>query len=233
MAAISAFDVGRRRCTISTPTSRASPSATRTASRHELVCDFIAGCDGFHGPSRQAIPRRRDHRASAHLSVRLARHPRRGAASSPRADLFATTTRLRACSARARRRCSAYYVQCDPHDELDAWPDDRIWHELQRAFRHSDGWTLVEGPIFQKGIDRACAAMSASRCNMAGCSSPATPRISCRRPAPKASTSPSPTCWCSRGARCLVQEARPHRARLLQRQCPARGFGNASASPGT
>jgi p-hydroxybenzoate 3-monooxygenase len=42
--------------------------------------------------------------------------------------------------------------QCDPDDDIDAWPDGRIWDELHRRFETRDGWTLAEGPILEKGI---------------------------------------------------------------------------------
>jgi p-hydroxybenzoate 3-monooxygenase len=44
------------------------------------------------------------------------------------------------------------YVQCDPDDSIDAWPDERIWAELQARLELSDGWRLQEGPILDKGI---------------------------------------------------------------------------------
>src|SRR5262249_34851671 len=45
-----------------------------------------------------------------------------------------------------------YYLQCDPHDEADAWSDERIWAELHGRLAGDDGWRLAEGPIFQKGV---------------------------------------------------------------------------------
>src|SRR5205085_9841153 len=47
---------------------------------------------------------------------------------------------------------SRLYLQCDPSDSIDAWPDERIWEELQTRFATYDGWTLNEGPILEKGI---------------------------------------------------------------------------------
>jgi p-hydroxybenzoate 3-monooxygenase len=44
------------------------------------------------------------------------------------------------------------YVQCDPEDRLENWPDERIWEELRARLATEDGWVLKEGPIFQKGI---------------------------------------------------------------------------------
>jgi len=44
------------------------------------------------------------------------------------------------------------YVQCDPHDDLAAWPDERIWQELVTRLQTCDGWNLIQGKIFQKNI---------------------------------------------------------------------------------
>jgi p-hydroxybenzoate 3-monooxygenase len=117
---------------------------------HELRCDIIAGCDGFHGVSRESIPagvltiRRRDYPFSwlgilANVApstdeLIYANHPRGFALHSLRSP---TVSRL--------------YLQV-PHDEdLAAWSDDRIWDEL-RVRLATDGWTLVDGPIFERGI---------------------------------------------------------------------------------
>jgi p-hydroxybenzoate 3-monooxygenase len=47
---------------------------------------------------------------------------------------------------------SRMYLQVDPHEEIENWSDDRIWDELHRRVDLPDGWTLQEGPIFEKGI---------------------------------------------------------------------------------
>jgi p-hydroxybenzoate 3-monooxygenase len=44
------------------------------------------------------------------------------------------------------------YVQCDPGDDLAAWPDERIWHELTLRLRTRDGWELIRGEITQKAV---------------------------------------------------------------------------------
>ncbi len=44
------------------------------------------------------------------------------------------------------------YVQCPPDDDLAAWPDERIWHELHARLETNNGWKLIEGPVVQKGI---------------------------------------------------------------------------------
>ena len=47
---------------------------------------------------------------------------------------------------------SRLYVQCDPADAIEAWPDERIWEEMHTRFETEDGWQLNEGPIIEKGI---------------------------------------------------------------------------------
>ena len=69
---------------------------TKGGESHELACDFIAGCDGFHGVSRAGHPAGRAPHLREGLSVRLARHPVRDAARQSRADLHQPRARLRA-----------------------------------------------------------------------------------------------------------------------------------------
>ncbi|MGH6990595.1 MAG: FAD-dependent monooxygenase, partial [Stellaceae bacterium] len=63
------------------------------------------------------------------------------------------------------------YLQCDPNDDIANWPDARIWAEFQARFAY-DGWTLVEGPIFQKSIlamrSFVCETMRWGRLFLAG-----------------------------------------------------------------
>jgi p-hydroxybenzoate 3-monooxygenase len=48
---------------------------------------------------------------------------------------------------------SRLYLQCEPDEDLERWPDDRIWEELERRFALRDGgWSLNQGPIFEKGV---------------------------------------------------------------------------------
>jgi p-hydroxybenzoate 3-monooxygenase len=49
-------------------------------------------------------------------------------------------------------RLTRLYLQCAPDESLDAWPDERIWSELQTRLATDDGWTLQEGPIVEKSI---------------------------------------------------------------------------------
>ena len=79
---------GRRRQRARLRRQRARACATaRTAQTHTIECDFIAGCDGFHGVCRASVPKDRDHAAREGLPVRLARPAGRRAAGVARADL--------------------------------------------------------------------------------------------------------------------------------------------------
>jgi p-hydroxybenzoate 3-monooxygenase len=116
----------------------------------ELVCDVIAGCDGFHGVTRATV---------AGVATRVATREYPFAwlgilAHVPPSNaevIYANSERGFALHSMRTPQISRLYVQCEPADELDAWPDDRIWEELHLRLAH-DGWTLHEGPIFDKGI---------------------------------------------------------------------------------
>jgi p-hydroxybenzoate 3-monooxygenase len=136
----------------------------------ELVCDFIAGCDGFHGPSRQAIPHNaiEEHQIIypwGWLGI-LAEAPR-----SYHELIYSRHDRGFALLSTRSPTVQRIYVQCDPHDKLEAWPDHRIWQEMQARFAFP-GWTLAEGPIFQKGIvgmrSYVCDPMQHGRLFIAG-----------------------------------------------------------------
>jgi p-hydroxybenzoate 3-monooxygenase len=118
--------------------------------RHEVRCDVIAGCDGFHGISRPAIPAgqlttwQRDY-PYAWLGVLAevppstdeliyAHHPRGFALHSLRSPLV-----------------SRLYLQVPVEEDIAAWPDERIWAELQTRFA-LPGWELKEGPILDKAV---------------------------------------------------------------------------------
>jgi p-hydroxybenzoate 3-monooxygenase len=116
----------------------------------ELACDAIAGCDGSHGVCRESIP--------AGVTSEFTREYPFGwlgilAAVAPSIDELVYTHHERGfalLSLRSPER-SRYYLQCRPDEDLDEWPDERIWEELQRRTT-LEGWTLAEGPILEKGV---------------------------------------------------------------------------------
>jgi p-hydroxybenzoate 3-monooxygenase len=116
----------------------------------ELECDVIAGCDGFHGICRPAIGRER---------LRIAEREYPFAWLGILADVAPSTDELiyayheRGFAMHSLRSptLSRLYLQVDPDESIDAWPDDRIWEELHRRLA-ADGWSLREGPIVEKAI---------------------------------------------------------------------------------
>ncbi len=117
----------------------------------ELHCDFIAGCDGFHGICRPAIPEgvlRAYERTYPFgwLGI-LAEAP-----PSSHELIYAHHERGFALLSMRSPRISRLYVQCPPEDDLAAWPDERVWQELHARLETVDGWKLMEGPVIQKGI---------------------------------------------------------------------------------
>jgi p-hydroxybenzoate 3-monooxygenase len=116
-----------------------------------IECDFIAGCDGFHGVCRPSFP-------EGVLRVYERDYPFGWlgilAAVAPSTDELIYCNHERGFALHSLRspELSRLYVQCDPGDSIEAWPDDRIWEEMHTRFATDDGWTLNEGPIVEKGV---------------------------------------------------------------------------------
>jgi len=130
-----------------------SPRVTyRTADGEprELVCDIIAGCDGFHGPSREMLP-------PEELRVLERGYPY--AWLGILADVAPSTEELiyahhpNGFSLHSLRslKVSRLYVQVPADEDIADWPDERIWAELQTRLG-LPGWTLHEGAVREKGI---------------------------------------------------------------------------------
>jgi len=117
---------------------------------HELECDFVAGCDGFHGVCRPSMP-------AGALRTFEREYPYGWlgilAAVAPSNDelVYAHHERGFALLSLRSPELSRLYLQCAPDEDIDLWPDDRIWEELQ-ARLGIDGWKLHEGPILEKGV---------------------------------------------------------------------------------
>ncbi len=115
-----------------------------------LYCDFIAGCDGFHGICRPAIE------AALTLYERVYPFAWLGilaqAAPSSEELIYCHHERGFALHSMRSPQITRLYLQCDPEEDLANWPDDRIWSELQTRFDTTDGWKLNRGEITQKGI---------------------------------------------------------------------------------
>jgi p-hydroxybenzoate 3-monooxygenase len=117
---------------------------------HELRCDVIAGCDGFHGVCRDAVP-------AGALTVREHVYPFGWlgvlARVEPSSDelIYCHHDRGFALHSMRSPEITRLYLQCDPEEDIERWPDERIWDELQTRFAR-DGWSLKEGPILEKGV---------------------------------------------------------------------------------
>jgi p-hydroxybenzoate 3-monooxygenase len=117
----------------------------------DIACDFIAGCDGFHGVSRPSIPSR-----VRKEFVRVYPFGWFGilAQAPPATEELIYAHHERGFSLISTRspQIQRLYLQCDPDDSTDNWSDDRIWAEFHARLANRDGWKVIEGPIFQKGI---------------------------------------------------------------------------------
>ncbi len=118
---------------------------------HRIDCDFIAGCDGFHGVSRKSVPQdaiREFERVYPFGWLGLL-------AEVPPVShelIYANHPRgFALCSMRSATR-SRYYVQCTLEDRVEAWSDDRFWDELRRRLPVAHAEALVTGPSFEKSI---------------------------------------------------------------------------------
>jgi p-hydroxybenzoate 3-monooxygenase len=116
-----------------------------------LECDFIAGCDGFHGVSRSAIPAE-----ALRIHERVYPFGWLGilAEVAPASDelIYAYHERGFALLSMRSPQISRLYFQCDPEEDINEWSDDRIWSELRTRFAKHDLWQLADGPVLQKGI---------------------------------------------------------------------------------
>lgn len=118
---------------------------------HGIDCDFVAGCDGFHGVCRQSIP---DDRLSTHERVYPFGWLGLLADTPPVAPELIYTSHDRGfalCSMRSQHR-SRYYLQCRLDDRVEDWPDDRFWAELKRRLDPEAAAKLVTGPSLEKSI---------------------------------------------------------------------------------
>jgi p-hydroxybenzoate 3-monooxygenase len=131
-------------------TARPSITYVHNGRRGELECDVIAGCDGFRGVCRDSIPP-----GVLQLHERVYPFGWLGilatVAPSTEELIYAYHERGFALHSLRSPKLSRLYLQVDPYEPIEDWPDERIWEELHRRFER-EGWTLHEGPIIEKGI---------------------------------------------------------------------------------
>jgi p-hydroxybenzoate 3-monooxygenase len=117
----------------------------------ELQCRLLAGCDGFHGVCREAIP-------AGVLSFYERVYPFAWfgvlAQAPPPSDelIYAAHERGFALYSMRSREISRLYLQVAPDEEAVNWPDARIWRELRRRLGEEAGERLKDGPILEKGV---------------------------------------------------------------------------------
>ncbi len=117
----------------------------------EVVCDFVAGCDGSHGVCRQAIPEEclrvyeREY-PFAWLGI-LAK-----AAPSSGELVYSLHERGFALFSMRSPAVTRLYLQCAPDEDIEDWPDERLWGELTARLSTVDGWRPNRGDVMQKGI---------------------------------------------------------------------------------
>jgi p-hydroxybenzoate 3-monooxygenase len=117
----------------------------------QITCDFIAGCDGFHGICRPSIP-------EGVFTVYERAYPFGWlgilAESKPPSEelIYCHHERGFALFSMRSPHITRLYIQCEPNEEIANWPDDRIWQELETRLHAGGDLILKEGAIIQKGI---------------------------------------------------------------------------------
>jgi p-hydroxybenzoate 3-monooxygenase len=118
---------------------------------HEVICDFIAGCDGFHGVCRPSIPE-----GALGVYERIYPFAWLGvlADAAPSSDQLVYTHHDRGFALFSMRspKVTRLYLQVDREEDIANWPDDRVWEELQTRMTTRDGWSPNVGPVTQKSI---------------------------------------------------------------------------------
>jgi p-hydroxybenzoate 3-monooxygenase len=146
--AIEGFDRAPRK---GAPNEGATIRFRHDGAAHEVVCDFIAGCDGSHGICRPSIP-------AGQVQLYEREYPfawlgiLADAPPSSEELVYALHDRGFALFSMRSTSVTRLYLQVAPDERIDDWSDDRIWSELLLRLRTGDGWAPNAGPILQKGI---------------------------------------------------------------------------------
>ena len=139
--------------------------------REEISCDYVAGCDGSFGVCRTGIPE--------NVRTQYTRTYPFGwfgilVQGPPSTEELIYTLHDRGFALVSTRspEVQRLYFQCDPQDDVEEWPDERIWDELSTRLATHDGWELAGGEIFQKDIVKmrsfVCEPMQHGRLFLAG-----------------------------------------------------------------
>lgn len=131
-------------------TDKTSVTFKTNGDHHVIECDFIAGCDGFHGPSRQAIPA--DKRKEFHKEYPFGWLGILSETAPLPILMYANSDRGFALCSMRNPLLSRYYVQCPLTDSVDAWSDDRFWSELFARIPADQASQIETGPSIEKSI---------------------------------------------------------------------------------
>lgn len=124
---------------------------TQAGSSQRIDCDFVAGCDGFHGVSRKTIPDdvRKEYEKVypfGWLGILSETPP------VSHELIYANSERGFALCSMRNENLSRYYIQCDLSDRIENWSDDAFWAELKHRLPSKVATKLVTGPSIEKGI---------------------------------------------------------------------------------
>ncbi len=118
---------------------------------HVLDCAFVGGCDGFHGICRDAVP-------DGVLTFFDREYPfgwlgvLAEVAPSSAELIYSCTDRGFALHSMRSPQLSRFYLQVAPDEDIENWPDERIWAELRARLETVGGWQLAQGPVAEKGV---------------------------------------------------------------------------------
>jgi p-hydroxybenzoate 3-monooxygenase len=119
--------------------------------RHELECDFVAGCDGFHGVCREAVPE-----GELHFFHREYPFGWFGilVEAAPSIDELIYANHEHGFSLYSMRsdEISRLYLQVGMDEDPDSWPEEQVWDELHLRLASDGDWRVNEGPIIEKGV---------------------------------------------------------------------------------
>lgn len=117
----------------------------------ELACDFIAGCDGFHGVCRPSIP-------ASVLTVHERTYPfawlgiLAQAPTTSEELVYSRHEEGFALYSMRSPQVTRLYLQCALDDDFTIWPDERIWEQLHRRLETDAAWRVAEGPVLERLI---------------------------------------------------------------------------------
>ena len=124
---------------------------TSEGKAYEVACDFIGGCDGFHGVCRPSIP-------ADSIQIYEREYPfgwlgiLAEAPPSSSELVYSLHERGFALFSMRSNAVTRLYLQCAHDEDANAWSDERIWSELRARLETRDGWKPNEGQIFQRGV---------------------------------------------------------------------------------